>query len=134
MVGKKQFGDGGEHLVAGEFIMAGLMAAPMPQHWPGYDLIVQPPHDERPLRVSVKTRRLQPNNPVVYRDCDKFDWLAVVLIAVNERQFFVIPRTVADARASWWRRRPDHPDEAYWEATHTRKRFPEYENNFLLKR
>ena len=51
----KQMGDACEMLVNAELTLAGNPALKMPDGWPGYDLIAQPPGKE-PQRISVKSR------------------------------------------------------------------------------
>ena len=52
----KQMGDAGEMLVAAELTLAGVPAIKVPDNWPGYDVVAQPPGGERPVRISVKSR------------------------------------------------------------------------------
>jgi len=108
----KQMGDAGEMLVAAELTLAGIPALMVPDNWPSYDVIAQPPpewqgHNQgefaAPQRISVKTRTwAQSGNFVGYREVDAFDWLAMVILPKNpeqHRRIFIVPRRVADCRS-----------------------------------
>lgn len=75
----------------------------MPDIWPGYDIIAQPPHPAAPQRISVKTRIFaKSGNFVAYSETDPFDWIAIVILpgpGCEQRRIFVVPRNVADARS-----------------------------------
>ena len=108
---RKQMGDAGEMLVAAELTFAGVPALTVPDNWPHYDVIAQPPDHwpgytgaERPAqRISVKTRTFaKSGNFVGYDDSDVFDWLAVVILpgtGCPDRRIFIVPRVVADDRS-----------------------------------
>ncbi len=91
--------------------LAGVPALKVPDNWPDYDLIVQR-KDKPPERVQVRSRRFKAGGDafVSYFVASSFEWLAVVLLQCPDkpRRIFLIPRTVADARArliaSWCRR------------------------------
>jgi hypothetical protein len=51
-------GDAAEHYVISMLGFNSIPAAKMPDDWPGYDLVAQPPDGAQPLRVSVKFQRL----------------------------------------------------------------------------
>jgi hypothetical protein len=131
----KQMGDACEMLVAAELTLAGIPALKVPDNWPGYDVIAQPPGME-PLRVSVKSRTFKRGAAFVdYYEPDTFHWLAIVLLRCGpeqSRRFFLIPRTVADAKA-----RRDSPTaktakQRYWRIDEIAKVFADFEDNFSL--
>jgi hypothetical protein len=74
--------------------LAGVPALRVPDNWPGYDVIAHPPND-RPQRISVKSRTL-PNVGFLKFSPGASDWLAIVLLAPEDRHFFIIPQDVAD--------------------------------------
>jgi hypothetical protein len=87
----KQMGDACEMLVAAELTLHGVPALKVPDLWPGYDVIANPPN-ALPQRVSVKSRdstKFVAFNPAT------FDWLAIVLLNEGSRRFFIIPKDVA---------------------------------------
>src|SRR5205085_9823634 len=97
----KQMGDACEMLVAAELTLAGVPALKVPDNWPDYDVIAQPP-DASPQRISVRSRTFKrgANTFVQYDKREKFDWLAIVLLPGDGetlRRIFVIPRSHADA-------------------------------------
>lgn len=131
----KQMGDACEMLVAAEMTLAGIPALKVPDNWPGYDVIAQPIGRE-PQRISVKSRTFKRGAAyVVYNAPDTFDWLAIVLLPGDgneKRRVFIIPRAIADEKAS-----RNHPDtksahQRYWSITNIPKLFAAYENNFGL--
>ena len=134
---RKQMGDACEMLVAAELTLAGVPALRVPELWPGYDVIAQPAGRD-PQRISVKSRTFKPGggNYVSYKASDSFGWLAIVLLPGGpqpERRIFVIPRTVADAKA-----RRDSPtagsaDERYWRLDEVPNMFASFEGNFVLE-
>jgi hypothetical protein len=100
----KQMGDACEMLVAAELTLAGVPAMKVPDNWPCYDVIAQPPDGGPPQRVSVKSRTFKRGGStfVVYDAKDQFDRLAIVLLRGADqagRPIFLIPRREADARA-----------------------------------
>jgi hypothetical protein len=104
-------GDAGEMLVAAELTLHGIPASRLPENWPHYDLIAQPPDDwagfsgvtRPPQTISVKTRTFaRSGNFVGYHNDDEFDWLAIVILpgeALKIRRIFIIPRAVVRARS-----------------------------------
>ena len=133
----KQMGDACEMLVAAELTFAGVPAMKVPDNWPCYDVVAQPPGDCKPHRISVKSRTFKrgSNTYVVYNVKDTFDWLAVVLLpggGVDHRRIYIIPRKKADAMA-----RKDSPtaktaNERYWPQEQVPILFAAFENNFRL--
>jgi hypothetical protein len=99
----KQMGDAGEMLVAAELTLAGVPALRVPDIWPGYDVIAQPPQPTVPQRIQVKTRTFAKSaNFVPYADKDEFDWLAIVILpdpGCEQRRIFIVPRETANARS-----------------------------------
>lgn len=133
----KQMGDACEMLVAAEMTLAGIPALKVPDGWPHYDVIAQPQGEAQPQRVSVKSRTFKNKSDdyVSYDVNDQFDWLAIVQLPGDgqlTRRIFIIPKTVADARA-----RKDRPTSA---TAHIRQftqkevatKLGEFENNFCL--
>jgi hypothetical protein len=133
----KQMGDACEMLVAGEMTLAGVPTVKMPDNWPCYDVIAQPKGGGPPQRISVKSRTFKkgPNTYVVYDSRDQFDWLAIVLLPGDgelNRRIFIVPRSLADAKA-----RRDSPTaqtahERYWRQDEVAEVFPQFENNYRL--
>ena len=131
----KQMGDACEMLVAAEMTLAGIPAMRMPDNWPHYDVIAQPKGGGAPQRISVKSRTFKrgPDTFVDYNAKDQFDWLAIVLLPGGDQsqcRIFVVPKTVADARA--FRPRSKFPDEMYWRQDKVAEVLSEFENNFCL--
>jgi hypothetical protein len=132
----KQMGDACEMLVAAELTLAGVPALKVPDNWPGYDVIAQPPNGEQQA-ISVKSRTFKRGGGtyVEYRAQDVFQWLAIVLLPGGDeprRRIFIIPRSLADDTA-----RRDSPtaktaDLRYWRQDFIPERFAAYENNFTL--
>ena len=132
---KKQMGDACEMLVAAELTLAGIPALKVPDNWPGYDVIAQPPGKE-PQRISVKSRTFKVGAAFVeYKETDVFDWLAIVILPGNietQRRIFVIPRHIADKEA-----RQDKPTSKtakirYWRIDEILEVFQSFEGNFSL--
>jgi hypothetical protein len=132
-------GDAGEMLVAAELTLAGVPALRVPDIWPGYDVIAQPP-GKKPRRISVKTRSFAKSGHFVgYAEKDVFDWLAIVILpglGCAERRIFIVPRRVADERAHC---APHRAGKGFY--VHKLVKHPEkgtegladFENNFALK-
>jgi hypothetical protein len=100
----KQLGDACEMLVAAEMTLCGMPAMRTPDCWPHYDVIAQPPQGGKAQRVSLKSRTFKRGGDtfVSYNVKDEFDWLAIALLPgadQTKRQFFIVPRDVADKRA-----------------------------------
>ena len=132
----KQMGDACEMLVAAELTLAGVPALKVPDNWPHYDVIAQP-YDQEPQLISVKSRTFKRGAAFVeYRDTDKFDWLAIVLLPGAEqehRRLFIIPREDADAKA-----RRDKPTSKtanlrYYRIDEVAEKFKQFESNFSLR-
>jgi hypothetical protein len=94
----KQTGDAGEYLIAGMITLAGMPTMVIPDNWPDYDLIAQPPAHGSAQRISVKSRRAQgTHKPSIRFEAGDWDWLAIVWITNgNERlRCWLIPNEVA---------------------------------------
>jgi hypothetical protein len=132
----KQMGDACEMLVAAELTLAGMPALKVPDNWPGYDVIAQPPDASEPLRISVKSRTFKTGQAFVsYQITDKFNWLAVVLLKCDtepRRRIFLIPRAVADDKARKNKPTATNPNERYWRIDEIAESFPQFEDNFCL--
>ena len=132
----KQMGDACEMLVAAELTLAGMPALKAPDNWPGYDVLAQPPGNVPPLRISVKARTYEPPAPArpIFNATDIFDWLAVVLLECPEkpRRIFLIPRHIADERASKNGPETKTSNRRYWPIARTAALFSEFEDNFTL--
>ena len=133
----KQMGDACEMLVAAEFTLAGIPALKVPDFWPGHDVIAQP-RDGRPTqRVSVKSRTFKRGAAFVgYYETDAFDWLAIVLLPGGDeaaRQFFIIPRKLADAKARRDKPTSKTSKERYWRLDEVSRVFSQFEGNFSLR-
>jgi hypothetical protein len=100
----KQMGDASEMLIAAELTLHGVPALKVPDNWPGYDVLAQPPEGS-PLRISVKSRTYaRSGHFVAFNDSDMFDWLAIVILpnpaeGLSERRFYLAPRDVVFARS-----------------------------------
>jgi hypothetical protein len=132
----KQQGDACEMLIAAEMTLAGVPALKVPDNWPHYDVLAQQPGNERPLRISVKSRTFKKGSGtfVTYQIADQFDWLAIVLLPgadQKNRRVFIVPRSVADARS-----KQDGPtaktQERYWRQDKVAESLPEFEDNYRL--
>ena len=111
----------------------------MPDNWPGYDVIAQPKEGGIPQRISVKSRTFKRGSDtfVSYEAKDEFDWLAIVLLPGADqarRRIFVVPRDVADQRASRDRPTSKDADSRYWRQDRISEVLAEYEDNFCLSR
>ena len=131
-------GDACEMLVAAELTLAGVPALTAPDNWPGYDVLAQPPGDVPPLRISVKARTYEPppaSARPMFNATDIFDWLAVVLLECPEkpRRIFLMPRHIADERASKNGPETKTANRRYWRIAKTAELFPEFEDNFTLR-
>lgn len=138
----KQMGDACEMLVAAELTLAGIPALKVPDNWPGYDVIAQPPGREL-QRVSVKSRTFKRGASFLeYNSRDEFEWLAMVLLPSESeqrnllpaigRKVFIIPRALADEKA-----RQNGPDtksarQRYWRLDEIPTLFAAFESNFGL--
>ncbi|KAF0123552.1 MAG: hypothetical protein FD139_1430 [Methylocystaceae bacterium] len=132
---RKQMGDACEMLIAAELTLAGVPALKVPDNWPGYDVIAQPPGLNEPLRISVKSRTFKKGAAFVeYLETDTFDWLAIVLLNCpdHSRRIFLIPRAVADAKARKNKPTTKTAKERYWPIDQIADVFPEFEDNFSL--
>ncbi len=134
----KQMGDATEMLVAAELTLAGVPAIKVPDNWPGYDVVAQPPGGQRPVRISVKSRTYKKGPAFVeYNEMDTFDWLAIVLLECpgdRLRRIFLLPRDLADSMAS--RNKPGSKTDyqRYWPITKVPELFAQFEDNFSLQR
>ena len=105
-----------------------------PDYWPGYDVIVQPPRGAI-QRISMKPRTFEKKSPTVdYSVKDAFDWLAVVILHVSEknRRMFLIPKKVADDRFQQNQATSKVAHMRYKRLRKFEKEFSCYENNFRL--
>jgi hypothetical protein len=131
----KQKGDACEMLVAAELTLAGVPALKVPDNWPDYDVIAQPPGKD-PQTVSVKSRTFKRGSAfVIYEATDEFDWLAIVILPAdteNQRKFFIIPRGIADKKM-----RQDGPtaktNQRYCRVDKVGEIFKRFERNFSLR-
>lgn len=132
----KQMGDACEMLVAAELTLAGIPALKVPDNWPGYDIIAQPPGKE-PLKISVKSRTFKTGAAYIeYKVHDDFDWLVIVILPGNgetKRRFFIIPRAVADAKARKNKPTTKTANDRYWSISEVIRIFAPFENNFSLR-
>jgi hypothetical protein len=138
----KQMGDAGEMLVAAELTLAGVPALRVPDIWPAYDVIAQPPQPAKPQRISVKTRTYaKSGNFVGYKESDVFDWLAVMILpgpGCDRRRIFVVPRDIADKRSYPAPQRA--AGRGFWvhklvkHSTDESEGLADFENNFSLAR
>lgn len=134
----KQMGDACDLLVAAELTLAGIPAIKVPDHWPGYDVIAQPPGASAPQRISVKSGTLEQEPAYIgYRATDSFDWLALVILPEDskmKRKIFVIPRNVADEKAVRNKHTAKSSNERHWSIVEVANVFADFESNFGLRR
>ena len=133
----KQMGDACEMLVAAELTLAGVPAMKMLENWPRYDVIAQPNTGGPPQRISVKSRTFKKGGDtfVTYKATDQFDWLAIVLLpggGLSGRKIFIIPRSIADARARRDKPTSKTAHDRYWRQDEIPTIFSAFENNFAL--
>jgi len=108
-------------LVAAELSFAGLHALGVPEYWPGYDVLAQPPAGP-PQRIAVASTVFGPGD--VFMDVpagDGFDWIAVVILPANgqaNRRIFLVPRGGFGRTA--------------YRVNEIIENFAAYEDNFLL--
>ena len=133
---KKQMGDACEMLVAAELTLAGVPALKVPDNWPDYDLIAQPPGKD-PQRISVKSRTFKRGAAFVeYSVTQAFDWLAIVILPAgteNRRRLFVIPRAIADKEARRTKFGTKIANVRYWRIDKVEETFKRFEQNFSLR-
>jgi hypothetical protein len=126
----KQMADACEMLVMAELTLAGNPAHKMPDNWPSYDVIAQPP-DREPQRISVKSRTFTNSNTYVdYLEIQRFDWLAIVIVPSgleSQRRLFIAPREIADKAVG-----RNKKGERYALVNKVAKLFAAYEGNFSL--
>jgi hypothetical protein len=90
----KQIGDACEMLVAARLTFAGNPAMVMPDGWPHYDLIAQPPAGP-PKRISVKTR-CRGSTHTYHFSSEGCDWIAFVFLPVKGiERVWLLPADVA---------------------------------------
>lgn len=132
----KQMGDACEMLVAAELTLAGIPALKVPDNWPHYDVIAQPPSGSA-QRISVKSRTFKRDAAYVkYQVHDQFDWLAIVILTGEEpqsRQIYVIPRAIADEKARRDKETSKTAAERYYRIDQVELLFAAYRNNFALQ-
>ena len=131
----KQRGDAAEHYVISMLGFNNVPASKMPDNWPGYDLVAQPPRNTRPLRISVKFRSYKTalGAYIGYEPAEQFDFIALVLKYPSGLRTWILPRSVADETAL----NPKGSSSGKftkreWQVKSIEKRFPTYENNFRL--
>jgi hypothetical protein len=99
----KQIGDACEMLVAAYLTLAGMPAALMPDGWPHYDLIAQPPNGE-PQRISVKARcrsARASSTHTFHFELGNCDWIAFVFLPqvdvsmAGSEMIWIVPTDVA---------------------------------------
>jgi hypothetical protein len=133
-------GDACEMLIAGELTLAGNPAALMPKHWRSYDLVVERKGVDAPQRISVKSRTFKKGRDayVEYNIKDEiFDWLAIVLLPGDGqvgRRYFVVPRSVADARFHSYGPETKNHDKTGVQVDEIARVLHEFENNFTLSK
>lgn len=134
----KQMSDACEMLVAAELTLAGIPALKVPDNWPGYDLIAQPPGTSEPQRISVKSRTFKQGPAYIgYSVTDPFEWLALVILpgdSETRRRIFVIPREVADEKARRNKPTTKSANGRYWSIAEVETIFAAFESNFSLRR
>lgn len=131
----KQMGDACEMVVAAELTLAGIPALKVPDNWPGYDVIAQPPHLP-PQRISVKARTFKKGSAYVgYNDYDQFDWLAVVLLPSSDlvqREIYVVPRSIVEPKARRDKETSKTAAERYFRIDEFPRLFRAWKGNFGL--
>lgn len=134
----KQMGDACEMLIAAEMTLAGMPALKVPDNWPHYDVVAQPPDGKAAQRVSVKSRIFKTGGSdfVEYRDSDEFDWLAIVLIgdAPRNRRYFIVHREDARRLSKASGKDTKIAGIRYWRQDEVPIKLAAYENNFCLER
>lgn len=134
----EQMGDACDMLVAAELTLAGIPALKVPDHWPGYDVIAQPPGKSGSQRISVKSGTLEQEPAYIgYCATDPFDWLALVILpgdSETQRRIFVIPRDIADEKAGRNKDTTKSANERHWSIVEVAKVFADFESNFALRR
>ena len=93
-------GDVYADLVAAELTLAGVPAFALARDWLGFQVAARPAGGSV-ARIAV--RAAERDGWVTYADGEVFDWLAIILMPVNDRavrRVFVVPRRVVDAVAS----------------------------------
>jgi hypothetical protein len=131
----KQRGDAAEYYVAAMLGFNDLPTQKMPDNWPGYDLVAQPPGDVSPVRVSVKFRTYSDASGALvgYDPTDHFDFIALVVKYPAGLRTWILPRAVADATASNPNGSPSGKfTKREWSIKSIERRFPAYESNFGL--
>lgn len=133
----KQMGDACEMLVAAELTLAGMPAMKVPDNWPCYDVIAQPPNGGQPQRISVRSRTFKRGGGtyVSYDVRDEFDWLAIVLLAgagVDERRIYIVPRSVADAKARRDKPTSKTAHERFWRQDEVPTALAAFKDNYCL--
>jgi len=124
-------------LVAAELTLHGVPAMKMPDNWPHYDIVAQPSGGGPAQRISVKARTFKHGSDtfVTYQATDQFDWLAIVLLPgadQMERRFFIVPRAVADARATKAGATAKVANDRYWTQDQVVKMLGDFKDNFCL--
>lgn len=133
----KQMGDACEMVVAAELTLAGVPALKVPDNWPGYDVVAQPPHMP-PQRISVKSRTFKRGSAYVgYYDYDQFDWLAVVLLPAGdlaERELYIVPRAFAEQHARRDKVTSKTASERYFRIDEVSRVLGPWKGNFQLSK
>jgi hypothetical protein len=134
----EQMSDACDMLVAAELTLAGIPALKVPDHWPGYEVIAQPPGKSGPQRISVKSGTLEQEAAYIgYCATDPFEWLALVILprdSASQRRIFVIPRDIADEKAGRNKHTTKSAKERHWSTVEVAKVFADFESNFALRR
>ena len=133
---RKQMGDACEMLIAAELTLAGVPALKVPDNWPGYDVLAQPPQ-KKIERISVKSRTYKKGPAYLSYDAnDVFDWLAIVILGnkESERNIYIVPRNVADKEARKNKKGTKTETSRYWQLSEIDSKFGKYLNNFSLKK
>jgi hypothetical protein len=132
----KQMGDACEMLLAAEMTLRGIPTTKMPDNWPHYDVIAQPPDGGKPQRISVKSRTFKTgSNYVEFLRTDDFDWLAIIFLTrdpAEPRQFFLIPRELARETARKPKVTAKNQNLWWWSQQEVPVAFARFKNNFCL--